>query len=65
MVLFCGKPRQGEGSQRKPPCSGTMGWLQLFHCLPAVRSDKTVQDQDSAAHSQVNILPQQQPLCRH
>uniref|UniRef100_A0A0E9VQP5 Uncharacterized protein n=1 Tax=Anguilla anguilla TaxID=7936 RepID=A0A0E9VQP5_ANGAN len=18
-----------------------MGWLQLFHCLPAVRSDKT------------------------
>lgn len=28
--LFWGKPRHGDGSQRKPPCSGTRGWVQLF-----------------------------------
>lgn len=30
MELFWGKPRHGDGSQRKPPCSGTRGWVQLF-----------------------------------
>lgn len=30
MVLFWGKPRHGDGSQRKPPCSGTRGWVQLL-----------------------------------
>lgn len=37
MMLFWGKPRQGEGSQRKPPCSGTRGWEQF---LPVVKSGR-------------------------
>ena len=34
MELLWGKPWQGDGSQRKPPCSGTRGWVQLLS-LPA------------------------------
>lgn len=30
MLLFWGKPRHGDGSQRKPTCSGTRGWVQLL-----------------------------------
>lgn len=29
MELLWGNPRHGDGSQRKPPCSGTRGWEQL------------------------------------
>lgn len=40
MTVLCGKPRQGDGSQRKPPCSGTRGWEQLYS-LPAEFTKRT------------------------
>lgn len=37
MVVLWGKPWHGEGSQRKPPYSGTRGWVQFI--LPAEKQN--------------------------
>ncbi len=50
MVLFWGKPRHGDGSQRKPPCSGTRGWVQLLS-RPVKTQNHSVERIFNSSHS--------------